>query len=378
MRLVWAIARHDLALWIRSPGLIAASLLPALGMGLLVAVLTLSIGMQPVALVQEGRGPLADHLAHLLELDDEAYILHRVDDRADAEAALRDLRVAAVIVIPADFDLRVARADANIELQLDNVVDVDLADDIRRSVTRSLAEFEAPQLGIMGELHGPTDGLLLPNPFRVAIAEHDRRDTTVEFFAYELVPIFVMVVLSVGLLGTGLSVARDRQRRTHALLALAPVAPGGVILGKLLGGVLASATVLVPLVALSIAAGWLAPPPGHWPAFIGILGTLTIAAVGFGLLLGLVVRRTRVLAMLGLNVAAYLFFLGGGFATVAFLPDWLRTIARFVPTTYAIDGLRQVLFYPDLVNVGRDVTVLVLTAVAAVLLGSAALARSRA
>src|SRR4051794_35877249 len=66
MSAIWRIALHDLVLWSRSPALLAASLLPALGMGLLVAVLTLTIGKQPVALVQEGHGPIADHMAHLL------------------------------------------------------------------------------------------------------------------------------------------------------------------------------------------------------------------------------------------------------------------------------------------------------------------------
>jgi ABC-2 type transport system permease protein len=372
---VWTIARHDVRLWLRSPGLIAASIVPAVGMGLLVAVLTLSIGRQPVALVQDDHGPLADHIAHLLEVDDEAYVVQRMG-RADADRALRELRVAAVVVIPADFDERVATSDARLELALDNVLDVDLADDIRRAVTRSLAEFDAPQLGIVGELHGPGEGLLLPNPFRIAIAENDRRDTTVEFFEYELVPIYVMVVLSVGLLGTSLSVAGDRRRKTSKVVALAPVGPSVVVAGRLLGSFAAALSVLVPLVGLSMLAGWLKPPPGHWPAFVAVLGMLTIASVGLGLALGIAVKRTRVLAMLGLNISAYLFFLGGGFATVAFLPAWLRAASAFVPTSYAISALRQVLFYPDLHDVGRDVAVLAATATASVMLGAAALGRS--
>ena len=51
---VWGMARNDLAVWLRSPAAIAASLLPALGMGVLVAVLTNSVGQQPVALVVRG------------------------------------------------------------------------------------------------------------------------------------------------------------------------------------------------------------------------------------------------------------------------------------------------------------------------------------
>jgi ABC-type multidrug transport system permease subunit len=372
MRTIWAIARHDVLLWSRSPGLLAASLLPALGMGLLVAVLTLTIGKQPVALVQEGDGPLAEHMVHLLEADDEAYVLRRTD-RAEARRALDELRAAAVLVIPRDFDAQVAASNAHLELWLDNVVDVDLADDIRRAVTRTLAEFDAPQLGIVGELHGPSEGLLLPNPFRVAIAERDRRHTNVEFFEYELVAILVLVVLSVGVLGTSLLVARDRQRRTLKLVVLAPVSREAIVVGKLLGGVLVSALALSPVVVTAFALGWIRPPPGHWPALLAVLGTLTCSSVGLGLALGAVVRRTRVVAMLGLNVSAYLFFLGGGFSTVAFLPRWLRAGSDLAPTSYAISGLRQTLFYPDLLGVERDLAVLVLTAVLSVGVGVAAL-----
>jgi ABC-type multidrug transport system permease subunit len=75
-------------------------------------------------------------------------------------------------------------------------------------------------------------------------------------------------------------------------------------------------------------------------------------------------------------VAAFLFFLGGGFTTVAFLPPWLQTASRFVPTSYAIDGLRQALFYPDLTGVGRDLSVLTGCALASVALASVALARA--
>jgi ABC-type multidrug transport system permease subunit len=80
--------------------------------------------------------------------------------------------------------------------------------------------------------------------------------------------------------------------------------------------------------------------------------------------------------MAGLNAAAYLFFLGGGFTTVAFLPDWIQVVSQFVPTSYAINGLRQALFYPDLVGFGRDLLVLSVCAVLSVVLASLRLARA--
>jgi ABC-type Na+ efflux pump permease subunit len=373
LRTVWGVARHELALWIRSPSAIAAALLPALGLGALVAVLTVTIGMQPVALVQEGHGPSADHMAHLLEADTEAYLLTRMD-RDAAASALWQQRVAAVLVIPADFDQKIGSASAQVELFLDNVVDVDLADDVRRSVSRSIAEMDAPQLGFVGERH--TGAALLPNPFRVAIAEDLLRQTDTGFLAYQMVPILVLIVLSVGVLGTGMMVARDFERRSAKLLLLSPASPLAIVAGKLLGGVLATCALLVPVIGGSLGTGVLVPPPGHGPALLALLLLLVVMSVGMGLLLGMLVRRTRLAAMVGLNASAYLFFLGGGFSTVAFLPAWIRTASRLVPTSYAIRALRQALFYPDLDGFAPDLGVVAACALLAAALGVLALLRT--
>ncbi len=374
MRALWGIARNDLAVWRRSPAAVAAALLPALAMGLFVAVLTASVGQQPVALVVEDQGPLAARMAHLIETDSEAYQL-RVMGRGEAERALREQRVAAIIVIPEDFDRRVAQAGARLELFLNNV-DLDFSDDIRRTATRSVAEFDAPQLGILGELHGPSEGFVLPNPYRVAIAEHDLRRTNVSFLQYQVVPILILIVVSVGMLGTALLAARDLERHTAKLLLLSPAGRPVLVAGRLLGGVLVTMALLLPLVLLAALTGVLRPPAAHWPAVLALLGAASVMAVGTGLLLGVALRRGRLVAMVGLNAATYLFFLGGGFTTVAFLPDWIQAASRLVPTSYAVAGLRQALFYPDLVGFGRDLLALCASALIAAALGTLALARA--
>src|SRR5215467_8020042 len=80
---IWGMARHDLAVWLRSPAAIAAALLPALGMGVLVAVLTSSVGQQPVALVVQGQGRLATRMARIIKADADAYL---IDEMAPADA----------------------------------------------------------------------------------------------------------------------------------------------------------------------------------------------------------------------------------------------------------------------------------------------------
>ena len=397
---VWGMARNDLAVWLRSPAAIAAALLPALGMGMLVAMLTNSVGRQPTALVVESDGRFATRMARLIKGDKDAYLLEEMT-AAEAESAFGEQRVAAVIVVPADFDAGVARRNAAVHLYLNNV-NIDISDDLRRSVTRSVAEFDAPQLGLLGELHGPSKGLLLPNPYRVAVAEHDLRETDVSFLQYQVIPIILLIVVSIGLLGTALLTARDFERATAKMMVLSPVGRLPLVLGRLLGGTLITAALVAPLIVLGFLThyipycheaseapmwltlllsgpcGWVLPIPSwtHALALIALLGAVTLTTVGLGTLLGVALRDTRLVTMTGLNAAAYLFFLGGGFTTVAFLPDWIQAVSRFVPTSYAINGLRQALFYPDLIGFERDLLVLSGCAMLSVALASLMLTRA--
>ena len=400
MRGLWGMARNDLRVWLRSPAAIAAALLPALGMGVLVAVLTNSVGQQPVALVVQGKGVAATRIANLIRGDPEAYLITEMTPR-DAERAIGEQRVAAIIVIPANFDSAVAGATASVDVYLNNV-DIDLADDIRRSVTRSVAEFDAPQLGLLGELHGPSEGMLLPSPYRIAISEHDLRDTNVSFLQYQVIPIILLIIISIGLLGTSLLTARDFERGTAKMLVLSPMRPLVLVVGRLLGGTLITIALVSPLIALGFLThripycseastapqwvtilfsgpcGWILPVPSasHGMALLALLMAVTLMTVGLGTLLGVALRDTRLVTMTGLNGSAYLFFLGGGFTTVAFLPRWLQIASRFVPTSYAIEGLRQALFYPDLIGFGRDMLVLSLSAILSVVLASVMLTRA--
>jgi ABC-2 type transport system permease protein len=368
MRALLAVARLDLSLWRRSPWALVSALVPPIGMAVLLAMLTLSVGRQPVALVIEGQGPEAQSMARIIESDTEAYAL-TVTDSGTTAGMLENQTAAAVIVVPAGFDQAVTTHQATLDLTLNNV-DVDFADDIRRTVARSVAEFDAPQLGIQGEIAGPSRGVLLPNTYRVAIAEQPLRDTNVDFLRYQVLPALVLLVLSVGLMGTALLSARDVEQGTARAMVLSPQPAWRLVAGRFVGGVAASLVVLLPVLGIATVLGVVAPPAGHWPALLAVFIATALAAAGLGAALGAWLRRARVVAMAASVVATYLFFLGGGFTTIAFLPDWLRAISNAVPIRYAIDGMRQCLFYADLRGVAMDLVVLGATAVAAVLIGS--------
>ncbi len=371
---LWALAKLDLLLWRRMPLAAASALIPPIGMALLLVILSLTVTTQPVALVVQSHGPLAAQMEKLLTSDKEAFALTETDPQTAAQM-LADQRVVAIITIPADFDQDAAAHTAALKMTLNNI-DIDFADDLRRSIERAAGQFDAPNLGLGEVPEGQPQRPDRPNPYRIDIHESEVRDTDVDFLHYQVLPVLVLLVLNVGLMGTALLCARDAEGGTARMLVVAPVSSWALVAGRLLGGMLASLAVLFVAVVFCVLTRIIAPPAAHWPALILLFVATALCASGLGAILGTVLRGTRIIALASSLVATYLFFLGGGFTTIAFLPTWIRDISALNPIRYAIDGMRQALFYPDLTGLPLDIAILTATAVGAVVIGSMAVRRS--
>ena len=271
---IWALARLDLLLWKRMPLAIASALIPPAGMAILLVVLSFSVTRQPVALVVQSHQPRALDLQKIIESDTEAYLLKTVEEKT-ANRMLSDQEVAAIITIPKNFDTEVARDDANVDLELNNI-DIDFADDIRRAVDRSVAQFDAPQLSLNGEenetpnVNGTSLFGIATNPYRVAINEKDLRYTNVSLLNYQVIPAFILLMISVGLMGTALLCANDIENKTSRSLVLAPVSAWVLIAGRLVGGLIISVIIVFPVLFISFLFGVISPPLDHIPALIAL------------------------------------------------------------------------------------------------------------
>ena len=86
-----------------------------------------------------------------------------------------------------------------------------------------------------------------------------------------------------------------------------------------------TAAVVIPVTWILIATHQIAPPDGHWWALL-ILTVTGLLSVSLGSLLGVALKRSTTVALAAVILASYLFFLGGGFTTIAFLPNWLQEV----------------------------------------------------
>lgn len=399
MKPIWSIACLDLLLWCRMPNALVSAFVPPITMTLLLVVLSLAVTKQPVALVIQGHGNFADKISEIIQADNDAYLL-TVTDESSAKRMLLNQEVAAVITVPEDFDqCLVPGKKAELKLLLNNV-DSDFSDDIRRAVDRSVYQLglqrslppsdeemrwfnrkvvdekaetradEARELAISRRL------MLGANPYLIKIDEQDLRQTNVPWLNYQILPVLLLLILNVGLVGTALLSAQDIERKTGEYLLLAPQRPLALVLGRLLGGFLAGMIALVPALALCACTGLIAPAVQHWPALMAIFAATALFAAAAGALIGSLLTGARTIALAASVFATYLFLAGGGFSTIAFLPEGLQIMSTFVPSRYAIDGLRQVLFYPTLQGVATDLLVLCATALVSCVLASVFLRRS--
>jgi hypothetical protein len=171
-------------MWRRTPLAVASALIPPIGMALILVALSLAVVQQPVALVVLGNGQYSQKMQEIIQSDTDAYVNYdfspdlKPTDEQTAKNLLDSQQIVAIITIPSDFDEKVENRTAKVDLLLNNV-DIDFADDIRRSVDRSVAHFDAPILSSNDA--GQSFDLSQQNPYRIMIDEHDLRETNVEW-----------------------------------------------------------------------------------------------------------------------------------------------------------------------------------------------------
>ena len=124
--------------------------------------------------------------------------------------------------------------------------------------------------------------------------------------------------------------------------------------------------------------GWIYPQGIYWLDMLLIVGLVALLGASLGVAIGAALRRIMPVIAISINVALYLFFLAGGMGVLAFEPLWLQNIAAFVPLTYGNHALQMALFYNSADLLGRDVLVLGLSSLVALVLGTMMVRRGMA
>lgn len=115
----------------------------------------------------------------------------------------------------------------------------------------------------------------------------------------------------------------------------------------LTGGLLADLTrMMIQTIALLIIGIIFGVHPAHWellPLALVIAALFGLMMGGLGIFIGLRTRNTQATFLVINFFTLPLLFTSSAQLPVSFLPDWLQTVARLNPLTYAIDGLRAII-----------------------------------
>lgn len=138
---ILAIVRKDISVWLRQPTSIAATVLPAIAFMVILYFGAQPVGRNPVALVVQDRGPHAQELINILS-DSGAFKVSMITIAPQkAEDALKQVKVAAVITIPSNFDAAYnAKKPDPVSIHINNL-NLDFTNDLRRSLPAAITKF---------------------------------------------------------------------------------------------------------------------------------------------------------------------------------------------------------------------------------------------
>ncbi len=188
---------------------------------------------------------------------------------------------------------------------------------------------------------------------------------------------------------SGVSILYDRKSGFLYKLQVAPIPRSAIPLSRISASVFKS--MLQAAVVLLLAVAFTAIPGLNGLHFAGGFGVtdllllllfVVLISVGFSALftaLGLAVKNEETLWGL-INILNFpLMFTSSALVPISLMPDWLATVARYNPVTFAVDGMRQLVFQTDVGAVhslGADL--LGIAVFCAVMIGLGALLSRRA
>jgi ABC-2 type transport system permease protein len=246
---------------------------------------------------------------------------------AEAETMLRSRRVREIIVIPADFARRLAAGEpAPIGLVIDGS-DTNVANLVYQYSERVILEFNAALAG--------TGGLL-----RLDTKMYFNPEARSQFF---FIPGLVAVILlMISAMLTSLSISRERETGSLALLFISPLKSSEIIVGKTLPYI--AVALLDGAVILLFARFWFGIPlRGSLPVLFLFALLYIVSGLALGILISTVAPSQRV-AMLATLLSTMLpsFLLSGFIFPLDSLSVFLRAISYAIPATYFLRIIRGV------------------------------------
>lgn len=257
---------------------------------------------------------------------------------ADEKAAMQKGNVSAVIVIPKGFGERVAAASAAATAGRPDALPplpLTLYTDPSKQQTSSIIQQTVAQIASgYGSLVTRSAPLL-------TVAQGSLESQAISNVAYLVPSILAMALMQLGVFAA-VPLVEQREKQILKRLGATPLPRGMLVLSNILVRLLVGViqTVLILGIGIVVFHVQLLGNPLELAGLV-LLGTATFLSIGY--VLASFARTEETANGLTQVVQMPMMFLSGIFFPFEILPDFLRTIARFIPLTYLGDAMRQVM-----------------------------------
>jgi len=158
-----------------------------------------------------------------------------------------------------------------------------------------------------------------------------------------------VLIMQIALILTGISVVREREKRTLEQLLVTPVSKSAFIIGKLLPYVLIAMLDFY----LILGAGWLffdLPGPSSWLLLFLLALLFVTGMIALGLLISLVVQTQQQAMFIAIFILVPSILLSGFIFPLEAIPSAVRPLSYFIPFTYFAELIRGLLIKKTLFN----------------------------
>lgn len=336
MKRLVALVRKESYQVLRDPAaLLITFVLPPILLFLFAFAVSLDVKDVKVGVVLESDGTQARELAASFAATPYLKVTP-VRHRNEVESKLVSGELAAIAVIPSDFEARLLEGQGGAAIQI-------IADASNPNTSTFTAAYLqgafANWLSSEGMGGSGAAGIQLQQRFWFN-AELESRRT--------LVPGAIAVVMTmIGTLLTALVVSREWERGTMEALLATPATLGEIILSKLLpyfvlGFVATAGCAFLAVQVLGL------PMVGSFPALMLISATFLVPALGQGLLISTVSKNQFMAAQLAV-MTGYLpsFLLSGFLFEIQSMPWVIQKITYLIPARYFVSSLQTVFLAGD-------------------------------
>lgn len=145
-----------------------------------------------------------------------------------------------------------------------------------------------------------------------------------------------------GMIGGAAVLIEERQSGTLRRLLVMPINKGSIIVGKMLGILLAGLlqmSLLIGVSALAFGVPW-----GNSPAAIIVMVlTFALAITSLGMMMAALTKTLAQANALGTVIVLSISALGGAWWPLEIVPDWMQTLGRVSPMSWAMDGFQDII-----------------------------------